>query len=141
MFKKIFLLCVFTCLTLPLFAQYDNETRKRIVYGTDEMRGSEFNFVSFAGREATSSDFKLGPGMEFITVGGVNIVAPQGTKVEDKGSWIKIEDVGEYLGRRFQEIRERLQAIEAAQGEIKQDIEKLKQEVGVINKRSLDSKP
>ncbi len=114
------------------YAQGSNGTQQ-------EIKGGSYNFVTITGEEVKKKDFNLDPGMELISIRGVNVVAPKGTKVVDKGSWIKVEDVGEFLGRRFDEIEDHLENSEKQQDELRQELTKIKNTLDELYERSLTS--
>jgi hypothetical protein len=145
---------IFLCIISSVFCyaqEYGNETQGQSFWPSDivdtgfnfmptGINGTGFNFIGVTGREVRNPDFKLGPGMEVINIRGTNIVVPKGTKVQDMGSWIKFEDLGEYLGRQFDTIEKRFAQLEAAQGEIKKQLAEIKKTLDDIDKRSLASK-
>jgi hypothetical protein len=81
------------------------------------------------GDKVDPQKFKVGPGMEITKVKGANIIAPKDTRVYKQGSQIIYEDIGEYLGRRFDELEKRIQAIENEQSKMKEELKKIKQEL------------
>ena len=106
-------------------------------YGVQDDKKGDFNFVTITGEEVRENNFRLGAGMEVTRIRGVNIVAPRGTRVEDKGSWIKVEDLGEFLGRRFDETENRLEQIEEQQGLIAEELQQIKKTLEELYKKSL----
>jgi hypothetical protein len=131
---------LFVIYTAPCPAQESvNEAKNETSYGSSEFKRENFNFVTITGQETREKNFKLGAGMEVINIGGVNIVAPKGTKVEDKGSWIKVEDLGEFLGRRFYETENRLEQIEKQQELITKELKQIKKTLDELYKNSLIS--
>jgi hypothetical protein len=67
------------------------------------------------------------PGMEIIKVGDARILVPKGAKVRKEGDLIVIEDFGEYAGRKFEALEDRmlrvekeLQVLEEALGRLKE---------------------
>jgi hypothetical protein len=123
----LFLIFVFLPSCVLCHAQpYGSEDKNLAPSKNKNFEGRALNYMTITGREVREKDFKLGPGMEVITVRGVNVVAPVGTRVEDKGSWIKIEDLGEFLGRKFSGIETRLRGAEKKQKELSEELEQLK---------------
>ena len=75
------------------------------------------------------------PGMEVKNVGGINVIVPQGTRVHKEGSQIVYEDLGEYLGRRFYELTERLETLRGEQEKQSALLSQLQQEIEKIRER------
>ncbi len=69
---------------------------------------------------------ELQPGMELMKIGGINMVVPKGTQFYKEGAQVKMEEAGEYSARRFKEMDDRLQKIEAKQRKMETEIEKLR---------------
>ncbi|MCK5494143.1 MAG: hypothetical protein KAJ14_13615 [Candidatus Omnitrophica bacterium] len=62
---------------------------------------------------AKAEEESLPEGMEIIKVGGAEFLVPKGTKMRKKGDMNIIEDITEYLARKFVETRKQLENIEA----------------------------
>jgi hypothetical protein len=62
-------------------------------------------------------------GMELLKVGDANVMVPKGTKMRKQGDLNVIEDIGEYVGRKFLDTEERFEKVEARQERMEQDIE------------------
>ena len=101
--------------------------------------GYKYNFITVMGQYEQEKDFKLGPGMAVVNVKGLNIVAPKGTRVQDKGSWVEIEDLGQFLGRRFDETEGRLQRLEQQQGLILEELAQIKKSMEELKQSKLTS--
>lgn len=71
---------------------------------------------------------ELSPGVEVIKVGPTNIIVPKGATVTKKDGMLLIEDIGQYTGRRFEAVEERLSQIEATQEDLRKELEGLKSE-------------
>lgn len=65
-------------------------------------------------------------GMELIQAGTVRILVPKGARVKREGSLIIVEDLGEYVGRKFLEMEERFAKFEEKEEELRKEIEELK---------------
>jgi len=74
--------------------------------------------------------------MEVISLKGTNIVAPKGTRVFDMGSWIKVEDIGEFLGRKFDEIQTRLSQLAQQQEQLREELLEIKESLRERNAKS-----
>jgi hypothetical protein len=119
------------------FAQQpDAKDNNVTAYQKKDIEGGTFSYRTITGEEVKEKDFKLGPGMEVITIRGVNVVAPIGTRVEDKGSWIKVEDLGELLGRKFDGIEARLKDAENKQKELSEELGQVKNKLSELEQRS-----
>jgi len=66
-----------------------------------------------------------GAGMDVISIRGLNIAVPRGMKIEDKGSYVVIEDMSSYLDRRFDAVDKRLTQIEDMQEDLRQGLEEV----------------
>jgi hypothetical protein len=106
------------CVTVSLAQQEDTLPTEQNV-----------SIVAPGGDKVDTQKFKVGPGMEIIKIKGANIIVPKDTRVYRQGSQIIYEDIGEYLGRRFEELEKRIQAIENGQSKIKEELKKIKQEL------------
>ena len=95
-----------------------------------------FSFLTLTGQERREKDFKLGPGMEVISMKGTNFVVPKGARVFDMGSWLKVEDLGEFLGRKFDEIETRMDELVRQQEQLKQELEEIKESLEEQNKKA-----
>ena len=51
-------------------------------------------------------------GMEAVSVGEHNLIIPKGAKLDFIGAQLIVEDIGQYMSRRFEEIDMRLKKIE-----------------------------
>lgn len=64
-------------------------------------------------------------GMEKMKIGGVNLLVPKGTQITKKGTLLIVESRGEYAARRFLEMEERFEQLEAEQEKLKKTIVEL----------------
>lgn len=71
-------------------------------------------------------------GMELIQAGTVRILVPKGARVKREGSLIIVEDLGEYVGRKFLEMEERFAKFEEKEEERRKEIEELKKALDEI---------
>ncbi len=55
---------------------------------------------------------QLRPGMELRSIGGINMVVPEGTQYYTEGSQVKMEEASEYAARRFKDADERFKSLE-----------------------------
>jgi len=117
LFCLVFVLII--CLPLCHAQEYRNAT------GSEK----DLDILGPDGTKINKAKFELGPGMEIIKVGEINIVAPKGTRVHKVGSHVIFEDIGEYLGRKFDELDKRLEKIELQQGQLKDELGQLKKEL------------
>jgi|GEM_PF-4515973 len=81
--------------------------------------------IIFVGAQQ-EKDLETGPGTEVIKVGGVKVLAPKGAKVRQEQGRIIVEDLAEYVGRRFEQMDKRLLELEKKQSELEKKIEELK---------------
>jgi hypothetical protein len=52
-------------------------------------------------------------GMEAVRIKGINLLVPKGTKIDLNGAGVLIiEDISQYMGRKFEEIESRLKKAE-----------------------------
>ncbi|GEM_PF-2868578 len=77
----------------------------------------------------TQPQVKVGPGLEVIKVGNINIVAPKGSRISQKDGQINVEDISAYVSRKLEEVDARFSSIENKQEEMKEDITQLKETV------------
>ncbi|MCF7887393.1 MAG: hypothetical protein K9L71_03160 [Candidatus Omnitrophica bacterium] len=73
-----------------------------------------------------AGDKKAPPGMEIISIGNVDYVVPEGTKVKKKDGIISVEGRSEYTARRFSEVEERIFALEEKNRTLENKFENLK---------------
>lgn len=79
---------------------------------------------------------KLPPGMEMKQIGSTKFVVPQGTQFHKKADFIIVESAGEYVGRKFLDVEERLTKIETKLKELSEKIEQLDK---VLSERQVSS--
>jgi hypothetical protein len=142
--RTVILLCGIAILAglrqYSLAQEEDPLEQKDLFFGTETRKGTGFHFINVTEHDAKEPDFELGPGMEVVKIGRANIIVPKGTKVENKGSWIKVEDLGDYLGRSFDAMDNRLKKLEATQEEIVKSLEKLSSSIEELRSQALVSK-
>lgn len=135
--RRNILIFTFVVITAVCFLRESYcDDKEEAAYKKQDIEGGTFNFITLTGKEVKEKDFKLGPGMEVISVKGTNVVVPKGTRVEDKGSWIKFEDPGEFLGRRLEEIETRLHQLQVQQEQLIQELKQLKETLEEQKKRN-----
>lgn len=100
-------------------------------------QNASFQAITYEGKSTKAQKEKIGPGMEVIQIGEVNIIAPKGTRVKKEGSQVVFEDLGEYLGRRFDEVERRFARIEVQQEELKKELEEIKKTLAEMRKQSV----
>jgi len=77
-------------------------------------------FGTFLGLAEENSSLTFAPGMESIEIGpGVSRLAPEGMEKYEHKGLIILEDIDEYIVRRFHEVEKRL-------GKLEEEVEKLK---------------
>jgi len=86
------------------------------------------------------TNMDVGPGMEVIKHGNVNVIVPKGAKVREEGGKLTIEDIGDYTGRKFEETDQRLAAIEETQQELREKIEQLTQAIADLGSGNFTAK-
>ncbi|MFC1699770.1 hypothetical protein ACFL1I_07450 [Candidatus Omnitrophota bacterium] len=67
----------------------------------------------------------LPAGMEIVESGTVKVVVPEGARIIEKDGYLKVEDTQEYVARKFQEMKRRLEKIESEEEQMKQQLEEL----------------
>ncbi|KPK98703.1 MAG: hypothetical protein AMJ95_02865 [Omnitrophica WOR_2 bacterium SM23_72] len=133
----VFLAFVFVLATVSGHAQsLDPEDKFIEPYQKEDRQDKALDYLTITGKAVREKDFKLGPGMEVISLKGTNIVAPKGTRVFDMGSWIKVEDLGEFLGRRFDEMETRLNQLAQQQEQLRQELQEIKESLKELNEKS-----
>ena len=139
MLKKI-VICITFVLVLAHVSGHaqslDPENRSIELYQKEDREGKALDYLTITGKKVREKDFKLGPGMEVISLKGTNIVAPKGTRVFDMGSWIKVEDIGEFLGRKFDEIQTRLSQLAQQQEQLREELLEIKESLRERNAKS-----
>ncbi len=70
---------------------------------------------------------RLGPGMERKRVGGINLRVPKGAEVYQDGPNVIMEELEEYIARKFKEMEDRIGKIEKNQEELNKEIKRLKE--------------
>ncbi len=92
--------------------------------------------------EINKDDYKNKPGMELVKIGDAKVVVPKGSKVYKEGDVIKVEDIGEYSGRKFQEFEYKLNQTQSKLEEISIELKLLKDSVkALLKKLNEDGKP
>jgi hypothetical protein len=122
--KAILVVLVIGSMTVFAFAADKEQPYSDI----EIVKQPEQTFMGPSGEQAQSSKVTIGPGMEMRKVGSMNFVVPQGMKVyKDKTGLVKYEDMGEFLARNFDEIRQRQQKIEERQDYLTDELARLQQ--------------
>ena len=75
-------------------------------------------------------------GMEIVKSGDVSVLVPKGTKVRYEGSLLVTESIGEYTGRKFSEVEERLKNEEAKADELNNKVEDLQKQVTMLMEKN-----
>ena len=79
--------------------------------------------------EGTAPSEEVPPGMEMRDIGNIHMIAPQGLRIQKKGSQMIMEGIDEFTVRNLQEMNARLEKIEADQKNLKKTVEDLKLEI------------
>ena len=85
--------------------------------------------------EGAHSSPEIPSGMELISVGGIRMIVPKGTKVGKKGSLLIMEGTDEFAARRFEEMNTRLETMEANQKDLGKTVDDLKREISDLRKK------
>ncbi len=85
--------------------------------------------------EGSHALVEVPPGMELVSIGGIRMIIPQGTKVEKKGSLLTMEGPDEYAARNFKEMNDRFQKMEAGQNDLRKSVDDLKREIADLRKK------
>ena len=136
--KEVFLAALLVCVaaaSCPAQEKAASESLSDI----EVSKEPEKNLLGPQGTPVENGKYSVGGGMELIQVGGTNIVAPQGTRVTKEHGMVVYEDMGEFLGRRFSEIEERLAKVEETQKQLKETLQRLEKAIDEMAKRSLVS--
>lgn len=73
---------------------------------------------------------KIPEGMEAVSIGGsAQLIIPKGAKTRKVGAQIIVEGTKEYMSRRFEEMEERFARFEAAQEELKKEVQSLQEQL------------
>lgn len=97
-------------------------------------------FAQGAQEHTNQTNMDVGPGMEVIKHGNLNVIVPKGAKVREEGGMLTIEDIGDYTGRKFEETDQRLAAIEETQEELREKIEQLTQAIADLGSGNFTAK-
>ena len=66
-------------------------------------------------------------GMELVSVkDNYKLLVPEGTKIRKEGAIFILENINEYVARRFHDMEEHIVRIETTEEELKKEIEQLK---------------
>jgi len=112
------------------------------VYAQDK-QDSDTGEMATQETDSGKTNVNIGPGMQAITVDGTSILVPKDMIVTKEKGIITKEDIGAYLGRKFDEIGNRFDKIESSQEELKNEVEQLKQRVETLennNKNNTNKK-
>jgi flagellar capping protein FliD len=132
------LILLFLSAAVSLRAQEDSKAVQNKTASTPgSINMTDVTILAPLGKKVEQDKIRVGAGMELTQFGGLNIIAPKGTKIYKEGSQILYEDLGEFLGRKFDEIDNRLGQIEKKQEELKSQLEELKKSLEAKNKRGL----
>jgi hypothetical protein len=88
---------------------------------------------------STVPPLEVGPGLEVIQVGNVNVVVPKDSKVRKEGAQIVVEDISAYVGRKFVDMDKRFQDIEDRQVQMQQGLDQLQASVNNLTNATLRS--
>lgn len=103
---------------------------------TQNKQSLDAQAIASQGAQSGKNSVEIGPGMEAITISGASILVPKDMIVTQKKGRVKKEDIGAYMGRKFDEIDKRFSSIESKQGELKAGIEEIKKELEeLVNNR------
>ena len=107
-------------------------------YAQETQNNSSFDEQELTTMQTTpgKGNVSVGPGMKVIKSGGLNIVAPSDIKMQKKDGKIITEDLGSYMGRKFEAIEKRLDTIEEKQEELKNELGVLKQRIGDLENKN-----
>jgi hypothetical protein len=61
-------------------------------------------------------------GMEIIKIGDTSVVVPKGTRIRKEGDLNVVEDISEYASRRFVDVEDRFERIEANHDKLKRSV-------------------
>lgn len=76
---------------------------------------------------AEDKNKEIPPGMELVLVkDNYKLLVPEGAKIRKEGAVFILENIDEYVARRFHDMEERIVRIEAKEDGLKKEIERLK---------------
>ena len=76
---------------------------------------------------AEDKNKEVPPGMELVLVkDNYKLLVPEGAKIRKEGAVFILENIDEYVARRFHDMEERIVRIEAEEDGLKKEIERLK---------------
>ena len=131
------------CLTPVLFC-YAQEQKQNPLdksdYNMQDTGTSDAEYLKGQDYNAGTPGYKLGSGLEVIKVGGLNILAPKGSKIRRRGSLIILEDPAEYLSRKFDDIDKRFSVLENNQHEMTLQLQRIEQILEELPQRSVSGK-
>jgi hypothetical protein len=129
--KIVLLILLFTPVTLFCYAQEQKQNSfDRSSSSVEDADTSDVEYLKGEDYNGGAPGYKLGSGLEVIKTGGLNILAPKGSKIRRRGSLIILEDPAEYLSRKFDDIDKRLSAIEKNQQELMLRLQKPEESLG-----------
>lgn len=82
-------------------------------------------------------EIEVPTGMELRKIGPVNVVVPKGTEVRDEGGVIFLENTAQYMSRKFTEMENLFNKLQAGQEKLKEELEQLIEIVDRIQQESL----
>lgn len=129
---KISLLFFSLILILSVVFVYAQEYGKE----TQDKQNSDTGETAAQETKLDKTNVNIGPGMEAITVDGTSILVPKDMIVTKEKGIITKEDMGAYLGRKFDEIGNRFDKIESNQEELKNELGQLKQRIEILEQQS-----
>jgi predicted nuclease with TOPRIM domain len=97
------------------------------------------NLLWAEGDEERESKIPLG--MKIEKVGDLEILVPEGAKVNKtgKGGLISVESTDRYVARELADIKKRFEKIEKGYEELRREMEKLRETINKSNKKKLIS--
>jgi hypothetical protein len=86
------------------------------------------------------TSMNVGPGMQVVKHGNISVIVPKGASVRQEGGQLMIEDIGDYTGRRFEEMDQRLAVMEETQAELREKIDQLAQAIEDLTSGNVTTK-
>lgn len=71
----------------------------------------------------------LKPGMEIVKVGDAEVVVPKGSTVTKQDGMVVIEDISQYVGRRFESVDGRLGDLDTEQEALRDEIRQIREDL------------
>jgi septal ring factor EnvC (AmiA/AmiB activator) len=72
---------------------------------------------------------QIKPGMEIVKMGDAEVVVPKGATVTKQDGMIVVEDIAQYVGRRFELVEGRLSKLDTRQEGLRKEVKQLREDL------------